>query len=147
MKRKIWLFALVALPLAAGCGRADRGRAAGADAAEPAAAPAATSAAGAKPGAAAPAATAAAVVYVDVRTPEEYAASHVEGALNIPYDQMEARAGELDGYRGRHIVLYCRTGHRAGIAYDVLKGKGFEDIENGGGLEALAGKGLPVTGS
>ena len=37
------------------------------------------------------------LVVLDVRTPEEYAAGHVPGAVNIPHDQVEARLGHLEG--------------------------------------------------
>ena len=83
-------------------------------------------------------------VYVDVRTPQEYQAGHVQGAVLIPVDQLAQRASELEQFGGRPIVLYCRTGHRAGIALDVLRSKGFTNVENGGGLDGLAARGLPV---
>lgn len=89
--------------------------------------------------------TGAPVIYVDVRTPEEYAEGHVRGAINIPYDQMAQRWTELQKDEGRAIVLYCRTGHRAGIALTELQQHGFAHAVNGGGLAALEQRGLPVT--
>ncbi|HUH13946.1 MAG TPA: rhodanese-like domain-containing protein [Longimicrobiales bacterium] len=85
------------------------------------------------------------VVYVDVRTPEEFAAGHVEGALHIPYDQMEARWRELEPHAEGTLVVYCRTGRRSGIALDVLRSKGFQNAVNGGGLGDLAARGVPTT--
>ena len=64
------------------------------------------------------------MLYVDVRTPEEYAAGHVKGALLIPYDEMDERWEELSPYSDRQIALYCRSGRRSGIAEDVLREKG-----------------------
>jgi len=64
------------------------------------------------------------VTVVDVRTPEEYAAGHVPGARNIPFDQMAQRFGEL-GPPSTPLVLYCHSGRRSGIAVQVLKSKGF----------------------
>jgi phage shock protein E len=90
------------------------------------------------------AATAPRPVYVDVRTPAEYAAGHVAGAINIPYDQMPQRWTELDSLRTRPVVLYCRSGHRAGIALEELKTHGFTQTVNGGGLEGLKAQGVPV---
>ena len=93
---------------------------------------------------AAPAASSPAL-YLDVRTPEEYAAGHVEGSVLIPYDQIAARAAELEPYRNRDIVVYCRTGRRAGVAIDALRALGFTRLENGGGFEQLAhSRSLPV---
>ncbi len=96
--------------------------------------------------AAAPAevAEAGALAFVDVRTPEEYTAGHVEGAVNIPYDQMAQRWTELDSLQNRRVVLYCRTGHRAGIALEELRKHGFARAENGGGLDSLAAQGAIV---
>lgn len=61
---------------------------------------------------------------VDVRTPAEFEAGHVPGAVNVPYDQVPARAAEL-GPADRPLVLYCRTGHRSGIAVEALKKLGY----------------------
>ena len=85
------------------------------------------------------------VVYVDVRTPQEYNAGHVEGAINIPYDQMADRWQELEEYRDQPMVVYCRTGRRSGIALSVLRQHGFDEATNGGGLSGLAKKGVPTT--
>jgi phage shock protein E len=91
-----------------------------------------------------PAAPAAPVI-VDVRTPEEYAAGHVQGAILIPQDQMEQRWQELEAFRDQPIVLYCRSGRRSGLALEVLKSKGFTQLENGGGIGAMAARGFQVT--
>ncbi len=64
------------------------------------------------------------VKVVDVRTPEEFASGHVPGAVNIPYDQLPARAGEL-GAPSTPILVYCRTGRRSGVAAQTLREKGF----------------------
>jgi phage shock protein E len=88
---------------------------------------------------------AAGVVYVDVRTPEEFAEGHVVGAINIPHTEMRARHDELDEYAGEEIVLYCRSGRRSGIAQRVLQEEGFTNVENGGGLSDLHARGVPTT--
>src|SRR3972149_1610436 len=48
---------------------------------------------------------------VDVRTPEEFRAGHIPGAINVPHDQVAAHAAELSGERG--VALYCMKGPRA----------------------------------
>ncbi|MEJ2503207.1 MAG: rhodanese-like domain-containing protein [Gemmatimonadota bacterium] len=85
------------------------------------------------------------VVYVDVRTPEEYEAGHVEGAINIPHTEMDARHDELAEYADREIVVYCRSGRRSGIAERILESEGFANVTNGGGLSDLARQGVPTT--
>lgn len=64
---------------------------------------------------------------VDVRTPQEFAAGHVAGALNIPFDEIDRRAAEI-GPPGTPVVLYCRSGRRSGIAADRLKTLGYDTI-------------------
>lgn len=70
---------------------------------------------------------------VDVRTPGEFAAGHIDGALNIPVDQIEARAKEL-GARDRPVVVYCRSGARSAAAAATLKRMGFQKIEDIGSM-------------
>jgi rhodanese-related sulfurtransferase len=65
------------------------------------------------------------LLVLDVRTPAEYAAGHVPGAVNIPNAELGARIAELDGERERDIVVYCRTGVRSGQALKVLGKAGF----------------------
>ncbi len=84
---------------------------------------------------------------IDVRTPEEYADGHLEGAVNIDYQSghFEAEIGELA--RDGKYVLYCRSGVRAGEALTVMTGLGFTDVTSAGGMEeASRATGLPVVG-
>ena len=64
---------------------------------------------------------------VDVRTPQEFAAGHVPGAINIPFDELPRRAAEI-GPPSSKVVLYCRTGRRSGIAADALRKAGFNQL-------------------
>jgi phage shock protein E len=64
---------------------------------------------------------------VDVRTPAEYRAGHIAGALNVPVDQLLQRAAEL-GDRDRPVVLYCRSGRRSALAARKLRELGFEQV-------------------
>jgi rhodanese-related sulfurtransferase len=80
---------------------------------------------------------------LDVRSPEEYASGHVPGAVNIPYDQMASRIAEVP--KDRDVVLYCRTGRRAGIAAEVLAGQGYTRLQHlEGDIVAWVEKGRPV---
>jgi rhodanese-related sulfurtransferase len=62
---------------------------------------------------------------LDVRSPQEYREGHIQGAVNIPYDQLAGRLGELEVFRDQGVVVYCRTGRRAGIAEQTLEQAGF----------------------
>jgi len=64
---------------------------------------------------------------LDVRTANEYAEGHVPGAVNIPYDQLAARLGELPVVSDE-ILLYCRSGRRAELAEDTLRANGYENL-------------------
>jgi phage shock protein E len=67
-------------------------------------------------------------VIVDVRTPAEFAQGHVPGAINLPVDQVTNRLGELNSAKNKDVVLYCRSGKRAGQAAEVLKSNGFNKL-------------------
>lgn len=64
--------------------------------------------------------------FVDVRTPEEFANGTVEGAINIPLEQLEKQLNQLKGKE--NIVLFCRRGIRAGKAQDILKKNGIAAV-------------------
>ena len=61
---------------------------------------------------------------LDVRSPEEFQAGHIEGAVNIPVQEMEARMGEV-GSKERPVVVYCHSGMRSGRAAQVLERAGY----------------------
>ena len=71
-------------------------------------------------------------VLVDVRDPDEYAAGHIDGAVNVPSGQIEARADE---FRGRESVLYCRSGLRSQEAIKTLRDRGCEQVYNLGAMK------------
>ena len=73
---------------------------------------------------------------VDVRTPAEVAAGAYPGAINIPLDQAEKRLADF-GNPKHPVVLYCRSGHRAGQAKAILEKNGFSDVTNAGGLKDM----------
>lgn len=70
---------------------------------------------------------------LDVRTPDEFAAGHIPGAINIPVDVLRTRLGELS--RGRLIATYCQVGQRGYLATRVLKQAGFDAANIGGGYK------------
>jgi phage shock protein E len=70
---------------------------------------------------------------LDVRTPAEFASGHLEGATNVPVDQLEARAGAL-GPHDRPVVVYCRSGARSAAAAITLRRLGFDRIEDLGAM-------------
>jgi rhodanese-related sulfurtransferase len=82
---------------------------------------------------------------LDVRTPEEYAAGHVPNATNIPHDQIAARMAELESHKGSPIVVYCKSGKRAGIAAEALSKAGFTNLRHlSGDMDGWTAAGLPI---
>jgi rhodanese-related sulfurtransferase len=71
---------------------------------------------------------------LDVRTPEEFTAGHFPGAINIPVDELRGRLGELP--RDSQIAVYCQVGQRGYIATRILRQKGFNAVNIGGGYRA-----------
>ena len=65
---------------------------------------------------------------VDVRRPEEYRAGHIPGAELIPLDKIRSGYFPLD--ENQEIILYCRSGHRSGIALSVLSKRGYQNIRH-----------------
>lgn len=75
---------------------------------------------------------------IDVRTPAEYAAGHVAGAVNIPYDRIAQKIAALPGAsRDEAILVYCRSGRRSAIAKQALERQGFRRVLDGGGMTDL----------
>ena len=67
-----------------------------------------------------------ALFILDVRTPEEFAAGHVPGAVNVSHEQLAHRLAEVP--RGKDVVVYCRSGRRSQIAAGILASNGFERV-------------------
>lgn len=86
------------------------------------------------------------LVLLDVRTPEEFAQGHLRGALlyDVKAPDFDAKVAKLP--RAAKYLLYCRSGHRSGIALARMKAMGFTDVRHvAGGIQAWNAAGLPVT--
>lgn len=68
------------------------------------------------------------LLIIDVRSPKEYAEGHVPGAINIPHTEMSSRIDEIIGHMHKPVVVYCRSGYRAGKASDVLVSNNFSNV-------------------
>lgn len=79
-------------------------------------------------------------VIIDVRTEEEFAERRLEDAVLIPYDEIGDRIEAVAPDRATPIVLFCRSGRRAGIARKELLAKGYLKVRNLKTLEAAAEK-------
>ena len=79
---------------------------------------------------------------IDVRTPEEFASGHIEGAVNIPVEEMAGRLDEIPG--DTPIVVYCRSGNRSATAARILTEAGYAPVYDLGGIQDWVAEGLPI---
>ena len=74
-------------------------------------------------------------VIIDVRTPEEFAAGHLDGAvlIDIKHPSFDAEITKLDATAS--YIVYCRSGNRSAQAVDRMRAIGIENITDLGSLE------------
>ncbi len=82
------------------------------------------------------------VLWIDVRTPQEFAQGHLEQAISIPYHQIAKKIATVAPNKRREIHLYCHSGRRAQIALETLKKLGYINVQNRGGLAKLKALGM-----
>jgi len=76
------------------------------------------------------------MILLDVRSPSEFAAGGLPGAINVPYESVAQYVeGNNDISKDTDITLYCRSGRRSAIALNALKELGFRHVRDIGGLE------------
>jgi len=67
-------------------------------------------------------------VLLDVRTQSEYNDGHIQDAINIPHDQLLKEPQLVSAYKDSQMVVFCRSGVRAGKVIEMLEGLGFKEI-------------------
>lgn len=72
---------------------------------------------------------------IDVRTEQEWKEGHLNGSILIPHDRILQGITVVAPDKKSRIYLYCRTGRRTGMAIDVLKNAGYEELINLGTME------------
>ena len=83
---------------------------------------------------------------IDIRSPEDYADSHIPGAVNIPQDDLPQRADELPEDRDAPIITVCNIGKFSKHATLYLKSKGYRNVRSAkGGLNEWVRKGYSTT--
>ncbi len=83
------------------------------------------------------------LVILDVRTPSEYEEAHIEGAINIPVEEIADRLDELGA--NDMFLVYCRSGNRSGTAVGIMEENGFSKIYHmHDGMNGWLSEGLPV---
>lgn len=82
-------------------------------------------------------------VFLDVRTPEEFASGRVPGAVNLPIQQLPSRLAELG--KDDRLVVYCERGTRSAVAVDTLVEAGYTNVSHlMGDMAGWRAAGLPI---
>ncbi len=84
------------------------------------------------------------IFVLDVRTPEEHIGERIANTMLIPVQELEQRIHELDAYKDRTIIVYCRSGNRSGVATAMLRKKGFNAVNMQGGIIRWKSKNFPT---
>lgn len=84
------------------------------------------------------------IIVLDVRTPREYRAGHIEGAININYFSLGFR-GEINKLdKTKTYLIHCKSGHRSGRAAPIIKNAGIANVIHlDGGFDAWKAHGYP----
>ena len=72
-------------------------------------------------------------VLLDVRSPQEFAGSHLPEAVNIPVNQLDAHLDEVRRFN-RPVVVYCASGMRSNRATGILRSAEIQDVHDLGSL-------------
>ena len=85
-------------------------------------------------------------VILDVRETKEFNDGHLKDAMHIPLSEFKSRISELDKYKNKPVIAYCRSGSRSFSACKTLKKAGFETVSNlQGGIMAWESQNMPVS--
>ncbi|MBK7681623.1 MAG: thioredoxin [Bacteroidetes bacterium] len=84
-------------------------------------------------------------IILDVRTPEEFAAGHVKGAVNLNIHDAAFKSGLEKLDKSKPVLVYCKSGSRSADASAQMKEMGFSEVYNfGGGMLAWSNAEKPV---
>lgn len=85
-------------------------------------------------------------ILLDVREMNEIGNGMLNDAVHIPLSAVNKRLPEMDKYRDRPVLVYCRSGNRSGSVCRSLNGRGFEKVYNlSGGIMAWQDAHLPIS--
>mgnify|MGYP002776316994 CR=1 FL=1 len=82
---------------------------------------------------------------IDVREADEFAGGHLPDARNLPLAKLAERAGEIEKFKGKPVIVCCASGMRSAKACKELTKLGFANVQSlAGGIDAWVGAGYPV---
>ncbi len=80
------------------------------------------------------------LLLLDVRTPEEFMQGHIPGAKLIPVQVLEQEIKQIEAYKDKPVIVYCRSGNRSRTASRILAKHGFKIIyDMDGGIRQWKG--------
>lgn len=80
---------------------------------------------------------------LDVRTPQEYAQEHLDGAVSIPLQVLDHNLEKLP--KEEKIIVYCHSGNRSVAASRILVHAGYTPLNMSGGIEGWKAQGFPLS--
>ncbi len=83
-------------------------------------------------------------VVVDLREAKEYKAGHIVDAVNLPYNTLKDKLGQLSTYKGKTLILVDKMGQHTGAAGRLLMGEGFSVQRLDGGISEWQNQNLPL---
>lgn len=69
-------------------------------------------------------------ILIDVRSEEEYEEKNIEDSINIPLNNLLYSIDDIEEYKDKDVIIYCRSGHRSITACNLLSMEGFNKIYN-----------------
>ena len=83
--------------------------------------------------------------WIDVRSTWEHKLGSISGDPNVPHDEIADAIGTLVPDKSSEIVLYCRSGGRAGVAQQALERLGYTNVRNAGGIDEVRQQRAPAS--
>jgi len=84
------------------------------------------------------------ITLLDVRTPDEFAQEHIEGAILIPLQTLSENLSQLQSVKEKKMIVYCHSGNRSVAAARILVRNGFIPLSVKGGISEWKNEGLSV---
>lgn len=85
------------------------------------------------------------VLVLDVRSAEEFAQGHIEGAVNISHTTINENLAKIIDFKNKTVIVHCRSGRRAVAAESALLTAGFSDLRHlEGDMKGWKAANLPV---
>lgn len=70
------------------------------------------------------------IVVLDARSAQEYENGHIADAINVSHNTITDNLNFLSQYKNKTVVVYCRSGRRAGVAENTLAENGFKNLRH-----------------